>query len=515
MSSPTLLQSARVLVDYPEFAKVVIATGFLLGAVAVINPLVMDPLRARIWKEDMAMWTSLINALKAVLAIVCGGPLGRLMDTMDPRVVVLGVGLTISCPLLLLLALGLNEWGLLAHSVAHVLSGVACCSQSGSPALNCLAGKVMPSDAREVAFGLLYAGALVFLLAFNLLAASVRVMAHGSDRAVLVFALAGAAAFAAVVVSVRLPDNRKLGAGSPKQQQSQKDLEAPGDAPSSGDGAHGSDSVSEVSTANADSSGRGDASSQGSSCAGAAAAAQEAAEAGAGAAGGEAAAGGRGLQLPGPLRTLQMNASLRNLCIVACLVSIPEVALSDMNARYVYGELGYLDAEGPEVAAKERFVSSMGAYIGQGLVIPGFFFAGHFAKKLGNLRSLRMMVIMASFLIGSSALLPLVPEVWMGSLTYISNTMTLLLFPTLQALVVQAADEGRVGEALGLCGAGKQVAALVGNMAMVCLAAAMSQSPFLWSLYLGGGLFILCAWPFAARVRLPEAAGPSPGASCH
>merc|ERR1711933_37483 len=78
--------------------------------------------------------------------------------------------------------------------------------------------------------------------------------------------------------------------------------------------------------------------------------------------------------------------------------------------------------------------------------------------------------------------------------------LSLIVLPPLQALVPQFSPEGSVGEALGMFGAFKCIASLLGNVVVVAGVPAIQSTGLerpLWILFPACGLISLSGLPFA------------------
>eukprot|EP00928_Gymnodinium_smaydae_P032163 TRINITY_DN23367_c0_g1_i1.p1 TRINITY_DN23367_c0_g1~~TRINITY_DN23367_c0_g1_i1.p1 ORF type:complete len:528 (-),score=97.31 TRINITY_DN23367_c0_g1_i1:93-1676(-) len=484
----SVADAARVLRENAQLRRAILSAGLLVSGLSTGAPLVMTELKAEVWGARMSRNSSIVYLLTGLVSIAFGSSFGKWSDTVDRRAAFALVGLLNFVPWYIILLFGTTERALLISSVATVMTGVTCMTPTGCPMMFTIANDLIPPEDREIAFGVSYS--LVFVIAFSLTMGGILVMSFrpGDATAVLLYILALSIAFFAVVASLRLPASgqaslRRGSSGAFEGVACAAD-ESPDD-----DAEESSDSE-EPAPGGIITTFSGLASPQ-LSC----------------------------LETLEPSQLWWMDSDVRNLCLVATLLSLPEVALADMSQQFVYSCLGLLSdggetdagagaASGDGVLSSEGYrkqsVSAIFTYPGMLVALPAFFLAGIAAKRLGALTLLRIGIPVSAVLQALPALLVVFPQILVVMCSGVSLALSGVIFTPLQTVCAEIAPPGAVGESMALVGVSKQAASVAGNILVffgVPLLQSMHWDHPLWVFYPLAAAIALSSSCFAAGIR--------------
>jgi len=487
------MSSLRLLWRNPDLLKVVAASG-LLAAATIMSPaapLVMIELRSRVWGEHMSSYTALFNTANGIVAMLFSGSFGRFGDKVGRRLAMNIVGVLGFMPTWSLLVFGCNVNGLAAFSVLTVVGGVACITVTGCPTCYALVSDVMAPEDLEVAFGICFAGVVAVAIIANFGGLVVSAAYEGRDLPILLYLLGLDVAFFVVVAFVRIPSHAK-------QAVSTKELEDVEAAPAEHPGAEAEAVSATVIGA------------EGRRREGAVEVTAEGSDAGTSASSGSSSGsfGPLPFRLPSvlaPLELLGHNASLVYLCIVAALVSLPEITLTDVSAQFA---LNQFDLVHTDDTSKQKLVSLLFQWPGYALLLPSFVVVGLLSKRFSALRMLRVLVPITGVLLSLPVLLRVAPVMWLVPIVGISVPLSMVVFAPLQSLITQLAPDDRVGEAMGSVGASKQVASLLSNLCVGGLVPFLLSTGMpkpLWIFYPLATASSLIAFALTFRIEVPPA----------
>jgi len=474
----------RLLSRNPDFTKATLAGGLLASGTVMspVMPLVMVGLRTRVWGERMTEFTAIVNSSNGVMAMLASGLVGRMSDRMDRRVAAAIIGVMGFLPTWVLLLCGLNWVGLWGFSLATALGGVACITASGCPTMYALVNDTMPPGDREMVYGIAFSALIVIAGVCTAGGFAISQAMGDSPEAVLLYMATLHVVYFLVLASIGKAHRVTAddGAGgevaiTSPQGSARLGEEGEGevDGGSSDEGSSGSSSGGEGSP------GRSKAPGLGRRC-------QEVAR-----------------NVVAPLDLVCGSAALRGLCAVAGLVSLPEVALTDITSQYT---LSNLDLIFTEDSRAQRHAQELVQWPGMGLLIPAFYLAGVAGKRIGPLRVLQLLLPAIALGLLLPAVLRLYPRMWIVPIIGVGIPLSFVCFAPLQALVSLVAPDGRVGEAMGAVGASKQIAGLCANLGVYFASPALLRSglekPF-WVFYPVAAACALLAWLCALALRLP------------
>jgi len=204
-----------------------------------------------------------------------------------------------------------------------------------------------------------------------------------------------------------------------------------------------------------------------------------------------------------PLELLGHNGNLTCLCVVAALVSLPEITLTDVSAQYALNQFGLVHSAD---TAKQKQVNLLFQWPGYALLLPAFIVTGLLAKRFSALTLMRILIPFTGLLLSLPVLLRVAPRMWIVPIVGIAVPMSMVVFAPLQTLITQVAPAGRVGEAMGAIGASKQVAGLVSNLlvsGLVPILLSLGIPRPLWIFYPLASLSSMTAFAVTALIEAP------------
>ncbi|CAJ1426756.1 unnamed protein product [Effrenium voratum] len=327
-------RALRIFWEYPDLAKTTIGAGFLIACLLIGTPLVLNELKVQVWKKNMSSYGAAVQLLSGVVAVAFGGMFGRVSDRIDRRCAFCLCGLLVFMPWYALLLLPKNSTALYAWSALTIVSGATCMTISGCPMINTFVCDVAPVKERELAFGVATALAFAWTILCWVGAGAIAKQYPGEKEPILWYIFFLSLAFYFSICSVRLKGKLLFSCCDRRA----KDLPScsENEVSDSEDEETGPDLVTQ-STLASDMSGV--------SCK------REAT--------GTHTDFAPSYSLIAPFRLACQIPSLRNACLTAGLLALPEVALVDVTMQYYYTELGIL-----EDAAKQQMVSGTNLVVG-------------------------------------------------------------------------------------------------------------------------------------------------------
>jgi len=533
-----LCDSFKLLWQNSDLVKVVLAAG-LLAASTVMSPiqtLVLVELRSDIWADHMAEYSAMVNSANGIVAMIFSGYFGRWGDTVDRRGAMVAVGVLAFVPSWALLLFGQTSAGLNAYSLLSVLGGVACITVTGCPTCYALVTDVIPAGDRELAFGCVFAGVVFVAIAGNVGGLMVNAFFGGDSRAIVLYVCVLELLYFFAVGLVRLPTTRAGGscavAGEEELGAEHVDSGSVGDAISAT--VFGSDVVGE---------GRPPGVSpptvsaplppplthtarplrlEGGAAAWCPAVADELAtydsdtstscSEGGGSSSSSSVDGESGrkvrrrmlLKCLAPLQLVLDDPSLRSLCVVAALASLPEITLTDVSQQFAMAQFELIASHNGN---KQKEVTLLFQWPGFALLLPAFFLVGMYSKRVGALRALRLLIPVTGACLSLPVLLRYFPRMWLVPITGVSVPVAMVVFAPLQTLITQVAPPDRVGEAMGSVGASKQVAGLVSNLLVSFMVPILVESGIkkpLWIFYPFASCSSFLALCFACQIKVRD-----------
>jgi len=161
-----------------------------------------------------------------------------------------------------------------------------------------------------------------------------------------------------------------------------------------------------------------------------------------------------------PMALILENKPLAMMCLVAALVSLPEIVLTDVSVQYALNQFDLIHGD----TLKKKKVTLLYQWPGYAVLLPAFLAVGSLAKRFGALRLLRILVLGTGLSLTLPVILRLYPRLWVVPIAGIFVPLSMVVFAPLQTAIAQLAPPDRVGEAMGSIGASKQVAGLVSNL---------------------------------------------------
>lgn len=448
-----MLRGVRALLQRnPGLARATLAAGLLTSALSVGGPLLLAGLRARLWGLRMSRNGARLNIATLLASLAFGGAFGRLTDFISLHRAMGLVGLLNFLPWYLLLALGPTDRGLWAHSAAIVLSGVTCMSPSGCPMIYAFAQEVLLPEDRAVGMGFAAAGTLAVALLAALLGSAVAARFPGEALPVSAYIALLSLGFFAALRGVKLQG--RAGEGD---AEAGKQAEA-GEAAEKAEAAVSSESA------------------------------------------------GSGVENSGGKVALLAwrYAPLRNLCLTAALISLPEMALADVVTQFVYSTLHLT------TAAEQQRAGVLTDTCGRLSLVPAYLLLGWLSKRCGALRALRGAIPLASLLLALPAALVFCKAMWFLPVLGVALNLAGVVFTPLHVVVAEVAPLGRVGECMASVGVAKQAGSMGANLLVAFLTPWLRREVTPWPepfYFPVAGAVCLCACAFAAAVRLPGKPG--------
>jgi len=520
-------ESARLLWQSPELLKVVLASGLLAAATIMspATPLVLTELRSEYWGDHMADYSALVNSANGLVAMAFSSSFGRLGDFVDRRIAMLLAGVLGFLPTWALLVIGQNSDGLAVWSVLTIIGGIACVTVSGCPTCYALVADVIPPGEREIAFGCCFAGVVLIAISANVGGLMVNALYEGSHKAILLYCLFLDLAFFITLAFIRLPGQaREVVATDGLDESAREEGHAnscdmvatamdkdPGGnieprlveqsavrsttsmQPEPPD-QHGSYRRDECETTIFRRAIGTESSNSRKIEVGKSDAAHNAVEA-----------------MLAPAKLILQHESLRYLCVVAALVSLPEIMLTDVSAQYA---LNQFDLIASHDGKRQREVILLFQWPGYALLLPAFVLTGVAAKLVSSLRLLRWLILVTGAMTSLPVVLRFMPRMWLVPIVGISVPLAMVVFSPLQTLITEVAPQERIGEAMGAVGASKQIASLVSNIVVSVLVPFLLDTELrkpLWIFYPMASCSSLLALVFALRIQVPLASAQKEG----
>mmetsp|Transcript_99222 Transcript_99222/g.285460 ORF Transcript_99222/g.285460 Transcript_99222/m.285460 type:complete len:519 (+) Transcript_99222:54-1610(+) len=197
------------------------------------------------------------------------------------------------------------------------------------------------------------------------------------------------------------------------------------------------------------------------------------------------------------IRLVCQSASLRNLCIMFTLISLPEVSEVEVGSQFVFQAF---KVSTPTETERLSFVGQYSAMAG-GLVL--CLLVGILGKKLGLVPTIRLLVPLCS----AAQLLPLlfliVPTLWCVSLVSMLSGFAGIISIPMNTLVSLVAPVDRMGEALCAVSMCHAISTLFGNVAVAPVIRLVGTSRF-WVFFVAGASSALLSLPFAFLLKEPK-----------
>lgn len=195
----------------------------------------------------------------------------------------------------------------------------------------------------------------------------------------------------------------------------------------------------------------------------------------------------------GPLRLVAKKPALRACCAVICLITLPDMAASDIATQVIYEMLG--------VTSQKDMVATSGKW--STYPLPFNFFVvltiGILARRYGPSRTVRVWVPISSLLFSMPLIMLAVKDTWAITLGGLCVLTPLSNYGPLQALVAHIVPPQRIGEAMGAIATCKNVVSLIAPVAVAVFSRVLEDSDNndkLWLIYPICTCIMLTAWPF-------------------
>lgn len=425
----------QVLRRNPDLVKVMVASGLQRAAVTIAMVLGLQNLRVMVWKENTAQYTAMISMAMSALSMTTSGLFGRFGDRCGRRLAAIVYGLATFAPACMLMIFGFSSAGLLASSVATVLSGIAIASD----ALLVLASDVTLEEDRAMAFGLFqsFTSGLSFLL-FGLPAiVTTMPFIHGvpnpSITAWLVYQLVLGVLYLAAVASVKAqPIVVQCEASKQAETESQEARTVPQPA-------HADPRCMLLAQ--------------------------------------------KLLPMFSSFRMISRSKGLRCLYLTSFFLFFSGDVVFDLGGLYFREELDLLDNGSLE---EQQTVSVLSTLPPQLFIIPATAVAGLLADRWGSMTLLKVLIPVSGIMTAGSVLLALVPRLWVVPIVCLFlNVASLAGSVPLKHLVSAAAPPGCMGEAMGTLGMVSQVISFLANAVVAATTPSMyalMEKP-LWMVY--------------------------------
>jgi len=458
-------------------------------------------LRTMVWGWHTAEYTAILSMCMSLIAMGSAGMFGRFGDRAGRRVAAAVFGLASFLPSWSLVVCGFNATGLYANSAAFLLSGVGLCSD----ALLVLASDVTREGDRGMAFGLFQAAtnAIAFLLFGlpSLFTVLLKVVPNPPIEVCLWYSFILTLVYFVLVYSVRMPAEAVASPKDPSPPMSQ--------CTTNDDcSENGSDLDATLEAGNTPSTNDSEGRPSSRPC-------PESAPA----------------DCPFPVRAWRLFLSmplvhelkmisdlpnLRRLYIAGVLLFFSGDVVFDLGSQYFRENLGLMPEHGLEQAEKvpgmlehEQLVSVLTTLPPEIGIVPGAMLVGSLAKRLGSLRLLRWMIPVAALMTASGVVMRLVPRYWMVPIICLClNYASLAANIPLKHLIIAAAPEGRVGEAMATFGMLNQAVGFTANAFVAASTPVLYtylKKP-LWIVYVIAGVLTLLGSIPVRRLESDESA---------
>lgn len=443
--------SWQLLKRNQELRKVLLAYGLQRATASLPDIFVLSVLRTKYWGYNMAAYASIMAIGINFVAILLGGPFGKISDRLDRRLAAGVVAVASFAPGWVLLVFGFTARGLWISTGVKVISAFG----NTSNVMFALVGDATAVEDQDEAFGLAYASAhLIGLLLNGLPVLLVFTLKALPSSPVFFLALQWLMSILclSVLSSVRLGHK-----GQEKEmiQEADSQILTTGEAVNRGQ---------EVEFDAGQSNSR--------SCNPLCMLMQ---------------------QLLSPILLAARNPRLRRIIIATFLVGLSGSMTFDIGGQFFNQSLDLIQ-HGTDLDI--GMVSVLEQIPGQLLSIPLSVITGHLAKSCGPLSLIRWMIPMCCMLMSVGALMALVRHMWFIAVVTLCLNCAGMIHVPLMRLASGLAPPGRVGESLSAVGVATEVASLLANGLVVsCNSVLINAGLFdpLWIYYPIGGLISLCA----------------------
>ena len=444
-SSGMIASNIRMFKRNPQLMKVLFLAGFQQGNCNLAATFVFSNLRVQYWGEQMSEYQSIASIMISLVAVLFGGPFGRLSDAVDRRIAVGLFAAGTFFPGWTLQIFGETASGLWLSTVAQIIGAFGLTSN----VMFSLATDVTNSNDRELMAGAYFA----VLCVMNVLCISIpvllimvlKVISNNMELIVCVQTL-GSVLFFLVLCTVKAEKEREQHHDNEmwfaEHGGSDGDV-SESEPPAKQDFRHGVTGLL------------------------------------------------RGLVQPFFLAF--GHRRLRRLCLAAFLLAFGGNLVSDIGGQFFNQSLGLFEHPDP---GKVVMVSVYSMLPGQIMAIPGNLVTGYVAKQAGPLKLLRTLIPIAAVLVAVGAFMAVVRQMWYIAVVVICLTYANMPNVPLQRIVAGVAPPGRTGEALATVGVFTMLAGLLGNMAVATLNPMLLKSSLhnpLWVYYPICGVLVFLA----------------------
>mmetsp|Transcript_59893 Transcript_59893/g.194102 ORF Transcript_59893/g.194102 Transcript_59893/m.194102 type:complete len:571 (-) Transcript_59893:111-1823(-) len=439
----------------PEMVKAIIAAGVERSAVMVASTMVIQNVKAMVWKDSLTEYNAILSMIMNILAMLSGPWFGRFGDRCGRRVAALVFGLCSFLPAWSLIAFG-PVFGfddprvLWAVSAASVLSAFAL----SSDATLVLTNEVTREEDRGMAFGLFQA--LTSGIAFILCGLPVflfTTLKVADDAAPLGLKVMPWLAYQVLlsviyfftVMTVRVPPMAAAANASQEEMATEADVEGQASETKAREVVKEKPKKRNF-------------------------------------------AGNAWKALLSSFELAFQSRSLKLLYLTSVAMFFSGDVVYDLGGQYFRDELGYM--QGGSTLEQQQMVSVLSTVTPLVFVIPANAFVGHLAQRMGSLRLLQIMIPFAATCTASGAFMALAPYVWMIPVVCLAqNFAGLAHHVPLKHLIAESAPEGRVGEAMGTLGTVGQAVSFLANAAVAASTPVMYKymTKPLWIFYLLAG----------------------------
>lgn len=429
-----------------QMTLVLVAAGLQNAASGIADILVVGVLRGQHWSQQMAEYGAYVGILMNIFGAVCGGPFGRLSDTIDRRIAFALSGVLTMLPTLTLLVFGFNGFtslSLLLNTVVRIVCTVGYTSNIGFV----LANDITDFHDRELMSGLFNAVNNLMQIVLTGIPALLTVVLQVVDPHpvfMLYVSLGMNALFFVLVFMVRAKPNQNE-AEEKDQVSGSGELAASPPAASAG-----SKKFSY---------------SKGGACS----------------------------AITEPVTLMFTHRRLRRLILALFLMGLCDNLTMAVGGQFYYQQLNLIPYGTQQQMAMVNVCSTLP---GQIMVLPGLILCGYLAQQRGALRLTRQLLPLAAISIAFSCTLAFIPQLWWVVIIVAVKDYSFLPRVPIMRMVAGVAPPGRMGEAISAAGIVSQLAGLVGNGLVAVLGhvfAAMHMADPLWLYFVAGGFLTLLA----------------------
>mmetsp|Transcript_68543 Transcript_68543/g.149729 ORF Transcript_68543/g.149729 Transcript_68543/m.149729 type:complete len:511 (+) Transcript_68543:97-1629(+) len=432
--------------------------GIHSAMMAVPYYLVIYDLGAQVWGKSMTHRLVLFDGARLILGVVCSGLFGTLGDRLGNHVTVTIELLFGFAPILLIMLIGRTPTGLYVFCAVRALSGLTGASTvTSAPCLYAYAHELVVRNSDYATLtGLLFAVSCIMTMTGLLVGRRVDVAA--GPTGVLWMGFGMFVVQATILLTLRTPLLRRL---SQKWEVGRPVATTDGNPESS---ESDSNIVSEVPAAPA-----------------------------------------KGKKSPSPFAWIKLareNRSLLRVCLIAMLVCMAEMVLSDIKAQYAFSCFDIL--EGKEFGKKRRGIAFMVTVciwcnVGVSCLVMGFL--SRCFSPFVLLKWTTLFIVLCQLMPVILAIHASIPVLIVSS-SFIGLAYAVL--PPLQAAVPEVVPANRVSEAIGAMGSCKCMAYLITTVILTVGLPALEQAQMdkpLWTLFPLCAAMALMAFPLAWNLK--------------